>query len=51
MRNSNIAVRDIRAVNPALIAELFDGERQQFLNDFEAEVNLAALDVRLGIQR
>jgi hypothetical protein len=31
-------VRDIRSIKPALIAELFDGERQQFLIDLEAEV-------------
>ena len=43
-----VSVRDIRAINPALVAELFDGERQQFLIDFEAEVNLSALDVFLG---
>ena len=34
-----VAVRDIRAINPALVAELFDGERQQLLIDLEAEVN------------
>jgi len=43
-----VSVRDIRAINPALVAELFDGERQQFLIDLEAEVNLSALDVFLG---
>src|SRR6266542_1756481 len=37
-----VSVRDIRAVNPALVAELFDGERQQFLIDLEAEVNPSA---------
>src|SRR5207247_8168572 len=40
-----VSVRNIRAVNPALVAELFDGERQQFLVNLEAEVNLSALDV------
>ena len=43
-----VAVRDIRAVDPALIAELFNGKRHQFLIDLEAEVNLPALDVFLG---
>src|SRR6185295_18738206 len=43
-----VAVRDIRTVDPAFIAELFDGEGQQFLIDLEAEVNLPALDVFLG---
>jgi hypothetical protein len=38
-------VRDIRAINPALVTELFDGEREQFLIDLEAEVNLSALDI------
>ena len=37
-----VSVRDIRAINPALVAELFDGERQQFLIDLEAEINLSA---------
>ena len=37
-----VSGRDIRAINPALVAELFDGERQQFLIDLEAEVNLSA---------
>lgn len=43
-----VSVRDIRAVNSALVAELFDGERQQFLIDLEAEVNLSAPDVFFG---
>jgi hypothetical protein len=38
-------VRDIRAINPALVAELFDGEREKFLIDLEAEINPSALDV------
>ena len=38
-------MRDIRAINPALVAELFDGEREKFLIDLEAEINLSALDV------
>ena len=37
-----VSVRDIPAINPALVAELFDGERQQFLIDLEAEINLSA---------
>ena len=28
-----VSVRYIRDINPALVAELFDGERQQFLID------------------
>ena len=43
-----VSVRNIRAINPTLVAELFDGERQQFLIDLEAEVNLSALDVFFG---
>jgi hypothetical protein len=38
-------VRDIRAINPALVAELFDSEQQQFLIDLEAKVNLSAASV------
>jgi hypothetical protein len=41
-------MRDIQAINPALVAELFDGEREQFLINLEAEVNLSALDVFFG---
>jgi hypothetical protein len=41
-------VRDIRAVNPALVAELFDREREQFLVDLETEVDLPAFDVFFG---
>jgi len=37
-----VSVRDIPAINPALVAELFDGEWEQFLIDLEAEVNLSA---------
>jgi len=43
-----VAVRDIGAINPALVAELFDVKREHFLIDLEAEVNLSALDVFLG---
>ena len=46
-----VAVRDIGAVNPALVAELFDGERQQFLIDVEAEVDSAAPNLSLGTCR
>ena len=41
-------MRDIGAINAALVAELFDGKREHFLIDLEAEVNLSALDVFLG---
>ena len=43
-----VSVRNVGAVNPALVAELFDCERQQFFIHLEAEINLAALDVFLG---
>jgi len=39
-----VAVRYIRTVNPTPVAELFDGKREKFLVDLEAEINLAALD-------
>ena len=35
-------MRNVGAINPALVAELFDGEWEQFLIDLEAEVNLSA---------
>jgi hypothetical protein len=43
-----IAVRDVRAVHPALVAELFDGEGQEFFVNLEAKVNLATLDLFFG---
>ena len=43
-----IAVRDVGAVHPALIAELFDGEGQELFVNLKAKVNLAALDVFFG---
>jgi hypothetical protein len=42
-------VRDTRAINPALVAELFDGEREQFFIDLEAEVNLSALQAKCPV--
>jgi len=41
-------VRDIGAINAALVAELFDGKREHFLIDLEAEVNLPPLNVFFG---
>jgi hypothetical protein len=43
-----IAVRDVGAVHPALVAELFDGEGQEFFINLEPKVNLASLDVFFG---
>ena len=43
-----VAVRNVGTVNPSLIAELFDGERQQFFVHLEAEINLSTLDVFFG---
>ena len=41
-------MRDIGAINAALVAELFDGKREHFLIDLEAEVNLPPLNVFFG---
>src|SRR5262249_22677171 len=43
----SIAVRNIRAVEPALVAKLLDRKRQQFLVNLEAKVNLPTFDVFL----
>ena len=36
-----VSVRDIRAINPARVADLFDSDRQQFFIDLAAVVNPA----------
>lgn len=41
-------MRDIRAMNPAPVADLFDGKREQCFIDLEGEINLLALDELFG---
>jgi hypothetical protein len=42
------AMREHRERFGRAVAELFDGERQRFLIDLEAKVNLSALDLFLA---
>src|SRR4030095_13272178 len=42
-----VSVRNIRAIEPALIAKLLDRKRQQLLINLEAKVNLPPLNIFL----